>query len=88
VQDPAIAYNDIAPWRYTELPRALGCKGWFTARATTCGELDQALDTAGRAASAQLHRPGLCSPLTAKNVAAARQARIALVSNAWPGQCK
>ena len=45
-KDPAIAYNDIAPWRYTELPRALGCDGWFTARATTCGELDQALDTA------------------------------------------
>jgi indolepyruvate decarboxylase len=51
-KDPAVAYNDIAPWRYTELPRALGCEGWFTARATTCGELDQALDTAGRAGSA------------------------------------
>jgi indolepyruvate decarboxylase len=51
-KDPAIAYNDIAPWRYTELPRALGCDGWFTARATTCGELDQALDTAANAATA------------------------------------
>jgi indolepyruvate decarboxylase len=45
-KDPAIAYNDIAPWRYTELPHALGCNGWFTARVTTCGELDQALETA------------------------------------------
>jgi indolepyruvate decarboxylase len=51
-KDPTIAYNDIAPWRYTELPRAFGCDGWFTARATTCGELDQAMDTATRAGSA------------------------------------
>ena len=51
-KNPAIAYNDIAPWRYTELPRALGCEGWFTARATTCGELDQALETAARGRSA------------------------------------
>lgn len=51
-KDPAIAYNDIAPWRYTELPRALGCDDWFTARATTCGELDQALDTATNAGAA------------------------------------
>jgi indolepyruvate decarboxylase len=43
---PASVYNDVAPWRYSELPRALGCDGWFTARATTCGELDQALATA------------------------------------------
>jgi len=48
-KDPAIAYNDIAPWRYTELPRALGCDGWFTARATTCGELDRALEAAAQA---------------------------------------
>ena len=25
---------------------ALGCDGWFTARATTCGELDRALQSA------------------------------------------
>ncbi|MEJ0089631.1 MAG: thiamine pyrophosphate-dependent enzyme [Limisphaerales bacterium] len=48
-KDPAIAYNDLAPWRYAELPHALGCDGWFTARVTTCGELDQALATAARA---------------------------------------
>ncbi|HUJ94761.1 MAG TPA: thiamine pyrophosphate-binding protein [Terriglobales bacterium] len=50
-KDPAIAYNDIAPWRYAELPRALGCDGWFTARATTCGELDQALENAGQSSA-------------------------------------
>jgi indolepyruvate decarboxylase len=49
--DPAISYNDIASWRYSELPHALGCDGWFTARATTCAELDQALQTAARGGS-------------------------------------
>jgi indolepyruvate decarboxylase len=44
--EPDIAYNDIASWRYSELPRALGCDDWFTARATTCGELDHALTRA------------------------------------------
>ena len=43
-KDPSIAYNDIAPWRYAELPHALGCDGWFTARVTTCGELDHAIE--------------------------------------------
>ena len=47
-KDPAIEYNDIAPWRYAELPHALGCDGWFTARVTTCGELDAALSEADR----------------------------------------
>jgi indolepyruvate decarboxylase len=51
-KNPSIAYNDVAAWRYSELPHALGCDGWFTARATTCGELDQAMDTATRAGSA------------------------------------
>ena len=30
-------------------PHALGCQGWFTARVSTCGELDDALKTAERA---------------------------------------
>jgi indolepyruvate decarboxylase len=37
-RNPAIAYNDLAPWRYSEIPHALGCDGWLTARVTTCGE--------------------------------------------------
>jgi indolepyruvate decarboxylase len=45
-KEPAIAYNDIAPWRYADLPRVFGCDNWFTARATTCGELDVALESA------------------------------------------
>ena len=32
-----------------ELPHALGCEGWFTARVSTCGELDDALKTAEQA---------------------------------------
>jgi indolepyruvate decarboxylase len=48
-KDPDIAYNDVAPWRYTELPHALGCDGWFVARAATCGELDAALEAASKA---------------------------------------
>jgi len=36
-------YNDLAQWRYHKLPDALGCEGWFTARVTTCGELDEAI---------------------------------------------
>lgn len=48
-KQPDIEYNDVAPWRYTELPHALGCDGWFTARVTTCGELDLALLAATQA---------------------------------------
>ena len=48
-EDPDIAYNDVASWRYTELPHALGCDGWLTARVTTTGELDDALAMAQEA---------------------------------------
>ncbi len=48
-REPEIAYNEIAPWRYSLLPRAFGCDDWFSARVATCGELDSALAAAGRA---------------------------------------
>jgi indolepyruvate decarboxylase len=48
-KDMALAYNDIAAWNYAELPHALGCQGWSTARVTTCGELDDALKAAEQA---------------------------------------
>jgi indolepyruvate decarboxylase len=51
-KDPEIVYNDVAQWRYTALPEALGCDGWFTARVTSCGELDEALRTASAAGEA------------------------------------
>ncbi|QNT68378.1 alpha-keto acid decarboxylase family protein [Defluviicoccus vanus] len=46
-KDPAAAYNDIARWRYAELPHTFGCDDWVARRVTTCGELDAALDAAG-----------------------------------------
>lgn len=48
-KDPAIYYNDVAPWRYSELPHALGIDGWYTARVATCGEFDAALEAASKA---------------------------------------
>ena len=42
-KDPDIAYNDLAPWNYTQLPQAFGCEDWLTLRVTTCAELDAAM---------------------------------------------
>jgi indolepyruvate decarboxylase len=50
--DPDWVYNDLAPWNYHALPAALGCRGWFTARVTTLGELDAALARASTGESA------------------------------------
>jgi indolepyruvate decarboxylase len=47
-KDRDSAYNDIAQWQYSELPKALGCNDWFTARVTICEELDHALKTASQ----------------------------------------
>jgi len=46
--NPEFEYNNLAQWHYADLPKALGCDDWFTARVTTCGELDQALKTASQ----------------------------------------
>ena len=45
-EDSMKSYNDLAPWNYQELPGALGCRGWFTARVTTNAELDAAMEKA------------------------------------------
>ncbi|MHB8070224.1 MAG: alpha-keto acid decarboxylase family protein [Desulfobaccales bacterium] len=45
-QEPMSCYNDLAPWNYQELPIALGCTDWFTARVTTNAELDAAMEKA------------------------------------------
>ncbi|MEP9374279.1 thiamine pyrophosphate-binding protein [Mesorhizobium sp. KR1-2] len=45
-ENPNWTYNDLAPWNYAELPKALGCTDWFTARVTTLGELDEAMKSA------------------------------------------
>jgi indolepyruvate decarboxylase len=44
--DPDIYYNDVVQWHFEKLPEALGCDGWFTARVTTCAELDVAIQKA------------------------------------------
>ncbi len=44
--NPDWSYNDLAKWRYAELPRALGCTDWMTARVETVGELDVAMKAA------------------------------------------
>jgi indolepyruvate decarboxylase len=48
--NPDWVYNDLAPWNYHALPAALGCRGWFTAKVTTLGELDAALARAATGA--------------------------------------
>ena len=45
-ENPDWTYNNLSPWRYAELPRALGCSDWFTARVETLGELDAAMKAA------------------------------------------
>ena len=49
--NPDWSYNDLAHWRYAELPRVLGCADWFTARVTTLGELDAAMKAARKSES-------------------------------------
>jgi len=51
-EDPDWVYNDLAPWNYHALPAALGCRGWFTAKVTTLGELDAAMARAATGESA------------------------------------
>lgn len=48
-RDPAISYNDVAPWRYADLPKAFGNEGWLTARVSTCSRLDEAMAMASQA---------------------------------------
>ena len=70
-RNPAIEYNDLAPWRYSEIPHALGCDGWFTTRVTTCGEFDQALKAAeeeGTAAYIEVVTDTYAAPPIAKNM--------------------
>jgi indolepyruvate decarboxylase len=44
--NPDWSYNDLAKWRYADLPPALGCADWMTARVETVGELDAAMTAA------------------------------------------
>lgn len=37
------SYDELAKWKYSELPSAMGCDQWFSARVATVAELDAAL---------------------------------------------
>lgn len=70
-KDPGVVYNDVASWNYAELPRALGCVDWFTARVTRCGELDDALTAISRqdrAAYVEVVTPANEAPELAKQL--------------------
>jgi len=45
---PDEAYNDLAKWNFTDIPAAMGCEDWYTAKVSTLGELDAALAEAGK----------------------------------------
>jgi indolepyruvate decarboxylase len=50
--NPDWVYNNLAPWNYHALSAAMGCRGWFTAKVSTLGELDAALVRAATGESA------------------------------------
>lgn len=65
-KDPEIVYNEVAAWNYEKLPEAMGCKGWMTAKVSTCGELDQILndlETDNRPAYIEIVTDKYVSPL-------------------------
>ena len=43
ISETGHAYNVLPPWRYADIPAALGCQGWWCGRATTVAELEQSL---------------------------------------------
>ena len=38
------SYDELAKWNYSQIPSAMGCMNWFTAKVTTVAELDAALE--------------------------------------------
>jgi indolepyruvate decarboxylase len=45
-KEPMIYYNDLSSWDYTKLPETLGCKDWYTAKAASRAELEEAMERA------------------------------------------
>jgi indolepyruvate decarboxylase len=43
ISETGHVYNNLPPWRYAEIPAALGCSGRWCGRASTVAELEQAL---------------------------------------------
>ncbi|MTH96016.1 alpha-keto acid decarboxylase family protein [Roseibium sp. RKSG952] len=48
-KDPEAPYNDLAQWRYSELPRVFGCNDWQTAKVSTVEAFQSAISAAGDA---------------------------------------
>ncbi len=70
-KDPRECYNDLAPWNYQQLPEALGCSDWFTARVATNGELDAAMEQAaacGRGAFIEVMTEKMAAPPMAQRL--------------------
>jgi indolepyruvate decarboxylase len=40
------SYDELAKWNYVQIPEAMGCDAWFSARVSTVAELDAAIDKA------------------------------------------
>lgn len=40
------SYDDLAKWNYAQIPGAMGCSAWFSARVTNVAELDAAIEKA------------------------------------------
>jgi indolepyruvate decarboxylase len=40
------SYDELAKWNYAQIPGAMGCETWFSARVSTVAELDVAIDKA------------------------------------------
>ncbi|QQE13934.1 alpha-keto acid decarboxylase family protein [Planctomycetota bacterium] len=64
-------YNDVTVWKYDELPKAMGCEDWITARVTTNGELDTVLkkiNENGHAAYVEIVVDQMAIPPLAKKI--------------------
>lgn len=40
------SYDELAKWSYSKVPSAMGCDAWFSARVSTVGELEDAIEKA------------------------------------------
>jgi indolepyruvate decarboxylase len=40
------SYDELARWNYSQIPSAMGCESWFSARVATVAELDAAIEKA------------------------------------------
>ena len=40
------SYDDLAKWQYAQIPNAMGCNDWFSAKVSTVAELDAAIEKA------------------------------------------